>query len=146
VAPAAAVPVLLERLENGAWVPIMTVQSTAAGTFAATLDLPPGSVRASVQGPDGAVQSSAHRSIAVVRRMTLAMRCLREAARKSGEKSMVLRLGAEFKDDPHAPEPLAGDALAHWPAADLAQAPDPLRAALRAPRFLARTLPGLEPP
>ncbi len=73
VAPAAAVPVLLERLENGAWVPIMTVQSTPAGTFAATLDLPPGSVRASVQGPDGVVQSSARRSIAVVRRMTLAV-------------------------------------------------------------------------
>lgn len=73
VAPAAAVPVLLERLENGAWVPIMTVQSTAAGTFAATLALPPGSVRATVQGPDGVVQSSPRRSIAVVRRMTLAV-------------------------------------------------------------------------
>lgn len=73
VAPAAAVPVALERLANGAWVPIMTVQSTAAGTFAATLPLPPGSVRATVQGPDGVVQASGRRSIAVVRRMSLAV-------------------------------------------------------------------------
>ncbi len=73
VAPAAAVPVALERLENGAWVPLMTVHTTAAGRFAATLPLSPGSVRATVQGPDGVVRPSPRRNIRVVRRMTLAV-------------------------------------------------------------------------
>ena len=73
VAPAAAVPVAIERLQDGAWVPVMTIQSTAAGTFAATLALPPGNVRVSVQGPDGAIQTSPRRSIAVVRRLSLAV-------------------------------------------------------------------------
>ena len=73
VAPAAAVPVAVERLENGAWVTLMTIQSTAAGTFATTIPLPPGSVRVSVTGPDGVVSPSPRRSIAVVRRMTLAV-------------------------------------------------------------------------
>ena len=73
VAPAAAVPVVVEKLENGAWVPVITLTSTAAGAFATTLALGPGSVRVSVQAPDGTIQSSRRVSIAVVRRLTVAV-------------------------------------------------------------------------
>lgn len=73
VAPAAAVPVVVEKLENGAWVPLITIQSSAAGAFAATLPLGPGNVRVSVQAPDGTIQSSRRLSIAVVRRLTVAV-------------------------------------------------------------------------
>ncbi len=73
VAPAAAVPVVVEKLENGAWVPVITIQSSAAGAFATTLALGPGSVRVSVQAPDGAIRPSRRISIAVVRRLTVAV-------------------------------------------------------------------------
>jgi hypothetical protein len=77
VAPKAAVPVLIERLEGGAWAPLVTLRSRRNGTFAARLPLRrPGSLRASLQAPDGTLVSSRRRFVGVRRRVALRVRAI----------------------------------------------------------------------
>jgi lipoprotein-anchoring transpeptidase ErfK/SrfK len=72
VAPAAAVPVVVERLENGAWVPLVTLKSDRKGRFAATLPLRMSSnLRVSVATAEGTVASSRRRAVALRRRVAL---------------------------------------------------------------------------
>lgn len=72
VSPAAAVPVVVERLQDGAWAPLVTLRTTARGRFAATLPLTRTSnLRVSVQAADGTVSSSRRRSVALRRRVSL---------------------------------------------------------------------------
>jgi L,D-transpeptidase catalytic domain len=72
VAPAAAVPVVVERVENGAWVPLVTLKSDRKGRFAATLPLRvSSSLRVSVATAEGTVSSSRRRSVALRRRVAL---------------------------------------------------------------------------
>lgn len=72
VAPAAVVPVVVERLEADAWVPLVTLRSRADGRFAATLPLRrSGNLRVSVQAADGAVSSSRRRFVTVRRRVSV---------------------------------------------------------------------------
>jgi hypothetical protein len=75
VAPKAAVPVLIERLEGATWTPLATVQSRRNGRFAATVPVRgPGSLRASLQSPAGAVVSGRRRFVGVRRRVALRVR------------------------------------------------------------------------
>jgi hypothetical protein len=72
VAPAAAVPVLIERLEDGAWTTIATLRSNRAGRFEADLPLRrSGSLRAGVQGADGAIVAGRRRFVGITRRVSL---------------------------------------------------------------------------
>ncbi|HET6690228.1 MAG TPA: L,D-transpeptidase [Miltoncostaeaceae bacterium] len=72
VAPAAAVPVTVERLENGAWAPLVTLRSDRRGRFAAALPLrTSSSLRVSVATAEGTVASSRRRSVALRRRVTV---------------------------------------------------------------------------
>ena len=74
VAPAAALPVLVERLEAGAWTPLVTLTSAANGRFRARLPLARTSnLRVSVQLADGTLSSSRRRSVALRRRVSLAV-------------------------------------------------------------------------
>lgn len=74
VAPAAAVPVVIERLEGDAWVPIAAVGSESDGRFSAGLPLRrSGNLRASVQAPDGTVLPSRRRFVRAVRRVSLSV-------------------------------------------------------------------------
>ncbi|HSJ73565.1 MAG TPA: hypothetical protein VK904_04555, partial [Miltoncostaeaceae bacterium] len=75
VAPRAAVPVLIERLEGATWAPLATLRSRRDGRFAAKLPLrAPGSLRASLLAPDGTLGSSRRRFVAVRRRVALRVR------------------------------------------------------------------------
>jgi hypothetical protein len=75
VAPVAAVPVLIERLDAGAWAPLATVRSRRDGRFAAKLPLRrPGSLRASLETPAGTLVSSRRRFVGVRRRVALRVR------------------------------------------------------------------------
>lgn len=70
VAPAAAVPVAVERLENGAWATLVTLTSSPKGLFSARLPLSRTSnLRVSVTRADGTVVSSRRRSVALRRRV-----------------------------------------------------------------------------
>jgi lipoprotein-anchoring transpeptidase ErfK/SrfK len=72
VAPAAAVPVVVERLENDAWVPLVTLRSDRKGRFAASLPLRVSSnLRVSVATAEGTVSTSRRRSVALRRRVAL---------------------------------------------------------------------------
>jgi lipoprotein-anchoring transpeptidase ErfK/SrfK len=72
VAPAAAVPVVVERLEGDAWAPLVTLRSRRDGSFSADLPLRrPGNLRVSVAAADGTVSSSRRRFVAVTRRVDL---------------------------------------------------------------------------
>jgi L,D-transpeptidase ErfK/SrfK len=72
VAPAAAVPVTVERLENGAWAPLVTLTSDRRGRFRAALPLrASSSLRVSVATVEGTVASSRRRSVALRRRVAL---------------------------------------------------------------------------
>ncbi len=74
VAPAAAVPVVVERLRDDAWVPVATVRSGPDGRFATRLRVSgPGNLRASVTAADGTVSSSRRRFVSVRRRVSLAV-------------------------------------------------------------------------
>ena len=75
VAPKAAVPVLIERLEGTTWTPLATVQSRRNGRFAARVPVRgPGSLRASLQSPAGATVSGRRRFVGVRRRVALRVR------------------------------------------------------------------------
>jgi len=72
VAPAAAVPVVVERLEGEAWVPLVTLKSDRKGRFSAKLPLRLSSnLRVSVATAEGTVQSSRRRAVALRRRVAL---------------------------------------------------------------------------
>lgn len=72
VAPAAAVPVVVERLEDGAWTELVTLTSSPKGLFSARLPLSRTSnLRVSVTRADGTVVSSRRRSVALRRRVSL---------------------------------------------------------------------------
>jgi hypothetical protein len=72
VAPAAAVPVLIERLEDGAWTPLVTLRTRPNGRFAAALPLRRSSnLRASVQATDGTVVPGRRRFVGLRRRVSL---------------------------------------------------------------------------
>jgi lipoprotein-anchoring transpeptidase ErfK/SrfK len=72
VAPRMVVPVLVERLEGAAWGTIATVRSRRDGRFSTRLPLRrPGSLRVSVQAPDGTFSSSRRRFVGVRRRVGL---------------------------------------------------------------------------
>ena len=72
VAPAAAVPVAVERLEGGAWVALVTLKSDRRGRFAAKLPLRVSSnLRVSLATAEGTVASSRRRAVAVRRRVAL---------------------------------------------------------------------------
>lgn len=72
IAPAAVVPVVVERLEGDTWAPLVTVRTRADGRFAADLPLRrSGNLRVSVQGADGTVSSSRRRFVTVHRRVSL---------------------------------------------------------------------------
>lgn len=72
VAPAAAVPVVVERLDAGAWVPLATLRTRADGRFAASLPLRrSGNLGVSVQAADGTVSSSRRRFVTVRRKVSL---------------------------------------------------------------------------
>jgi hypothetical protein len=74
VAPAAGVPVLIERLEGDAWRTIATVRTGRGGRFSADLPLRRSSnLRASVQAPDGTLQTSRRRFVTLRRRVTLSV-------------------------------------------------------------------------
>ncbi len=74
VTPAAALPVMVERLEAGAWTPLATLTSAANGRFRARLPLARTSnLRVSVQLADGTLSSSRRRSVALRRRVSLAV-------------------------------------------------------------------------
>lgn len=78
VAPAAAVPVTIERLVGDAWQPVATTASRADGRFALRLAIgTPGNVRASVQGADGVAVPGARRFVRVVRRVSLRVASVR---------------------------------------------------------------------
>jgi hypothetical protein len=77
VAPKAAVPVLIERLEGTTWTPLVTLRSRRSGRFAAKLPLrTPGSLRASLQAPDDTLVSSRRRFVGVRRRVALRVRAI----------------------------------------------------------------------
>ncbi|HTI34374.1 MAG TPA: L,D-transpeptidase [Miltoncostaea sp.] len=72
IAPAAAVPVVVERLENGAWVPLVTLKSDRKGRFDAELPLRmTSSLRVSVATAEGGIASSRRRSVALRRRLAV---------------------------------------------------------------------------
>jgi lipoprotein-anchoring transpeptidase ErfK/SrfK len=72
VAPAAAVPVVVERLDDGAWVPVATLTTGADGRFAARLPVRrSANLRVSVQAADGTVSSSRRRFVTVRRAVSL---------------------------------------------------------------------------
>jgi lipoprotein-anchoring transpeptidase ErfK/SrfK len=72
VAPAAAVPVVVERLEGDAWQPLVTLRSDAKGRFSADLPLRRSSnLRVSVQTAEGPIASSRRRAVALRRKVTL---------------------------------------------------------------------------
>jgi lipoprotein-anchoring transpeptidase ErfK/SrfK len=72
VAPAAAVPVVVERLEAGAWVPLVTLRSDRRGRFEAALPLRVSSnLRVSVATAEGTVASSRRRAVRVFRRVAV---------------------------------------------------------------------------
>ncbi|MGD9571064.1 MAG: L,D-transpeptidase [Thermoleophilia bacterium] len=72
VAPAAVVPVAVERLEGDAWATIATVRTRADGRFAATLPLRrSGNLRVSVATAEGGVSTSRRRFVTVRRKVTL---------------------------------------------------------------------------
>jgi hypothetical protein len=74
VAPAAAVPVVVERLGDGVWSPIATVRSRADGRFAARLPLRrSGNLRVSVATAEGGVASSRRRFVTVRRTVRLSV-------------------------------------------------------------------------
>jgi lipoprotein-anchoring transpeptidase ErfK/SrfK len=63
---------VVERVENGAWVPLVTLKSDRKGRFAATLPLRvSSSLRVSVATAEGTVSSSRRRSVALRRRVAL---------------------------------------------------------------------------
>ena len=75
VAPAAAVPVVVERLEGGAWTTLVTLTSSSKGLFSARLPLARTSnLRVSVQRADGSLAVSRRRSVALRRRVSLEVR------------------------------------------------------------------------
>jgi hypothetical protein len=75
VAPAAAVPVLIERLEGTAWAPLVTLRSRRDGRFAARLPLRrPGGLRATLEAPDGTRMSSRRIFVGVRRKVRLQVR------------------------------------------------------------------------
>lgn len=77
VAPRAAVPVLIERLEGTAWTPLVTLRSRRDGRFAAKLPLRfPGSLRATLQAPDGTLVTSTRRFVSVHRKVALRVRAI----------------------------------------------------------------------
>ncbi len=72
IAPAAAVPVVVERLEDGAWVPVATLTTRPDGRFAARLPIGrSGNLRVSVQAADGTISSSRRRFVTVRRKVSL---------------------------------------------------------------------------
>jgi hypothetical protein len=72
VAPAVAVPVLIERLEGDAWTTIATLRATRAGRFSADLPLRrSGNLRASVQAADGTIVPGRRRFVGIARRVSL---------------------------------------------------------------------------
>ena len=74
VSPAASVPVAVERLEGDTWRTLVTLTSTAKGRFAAKLPLARTSnLRVSVLRADGEISSSRRRSVALRRRVSLAV-------------------------------------------------------------------------
>ena len=74
VSPAASVPVAVQRLEGGTWSTLVTLTSSARGRFAADLPLARTSnLRISVQRADGTLVSSRRRSVALHRRVSLAV-------------------------------------------------------------------------
>ena len=78
VAPAAAVPVVIERLAGDAWQPVATTSSAANGRFALKLKIEsPGSLRASVQGADGSALPGDRRFVGVSRRVSLRVSSVR---------------------------------------------------------------------
>jgi lipoprotein-anchoring transpeptidase ErfK/SrfK len=73
VAPPVAVPLVVERLEGGAWSPLATVRSSPDGRFASRLPLRrSGNLRVSVQAGDG-LASSRRRFVKVRRRVSLSV-------------------------------------------------------------------------
>ncbi len=75
VAPKAAVPVLIERLEGGAWTTLVSLRTGRDGRFAAKLPLRrPGSLRASLEAPVGTLVSSRRRFVGVRRRVVFQVR------------------------------------------------------------------------
>jgi lipoprotein-anchoring transpeptidase ErfK/SrfK len=78
VAPAAAVPVVIERLAGDAWQPVATTASAANGRFALKLTMEsPGNLRASVQAADGTTVPGDRRFVGVARRVSLRVASLR---------------------------------------------------------------------
>jgi lipoprotein-anchoring transpeptidase ErfK/SrfK len=78
VAPAAAVPVVIERLAGDIWQPVATTSSAANGRFALTLRMDsPGNLRASVQAADGTVVPGDPHLVSVARRVSLRVGSLR---------------------------------------------------------------------
>ncbi len=74
VAPAAAVPVAVERLEGGAWVQLVPLRSDRRGLFAAALPLRVSSnLRVSVATAEGTVAVSRRRAVALRRRVALSV-------------------------------------------------------------------------
>lgn len=72
VAPAAAVPVTIERHTGRAWRAVATVRADARGRFAADLPLRRGgSLRATVAGADGAAVPGPRKNVAVRRKVSL---------------------------------------------------------------------------
>jgi lipoprotein-anchoring transpeptidase ErfK/SrfK len=77
VAPRAAMPVLIERLDGATWTTLATLRSRPNGRFVAKLALrSPGSLRASVTAADGTVASSRRRFVAIRRRVGLSVRAV----------------------------------------------------------------------
>jgi lipoprotein-anchoring transpeptidase ErfK/SrfK len=77
VAPRAAVPVMIERLEGATWTPLVTLRSGRDGRFSAKLPLRvPGSLRATLQAPDGTLVTSRRRNVAVRRKVALRVRAI----------------------------------------------------------------------
>lgn len=74
LAPAAAVPVVVERLGDGEWTPIARLRSRADGRFVARLPLRrSGNLRVSVATADGGVASSRRRFVTVRRKVRLSV-------------------------------------------------------------------------
>ena len=74
IAPAGVVPVLVERLEGDAWQTLATLRTRSDGRFAADLPLARTSnLRVSVPLDDGTLSSSRRRSVALRRRVSLAV-------------------------------------------------------------------------
>ena len=77
VAPGVAAPVLIERLEGTTWTPLATVESRRNGRFAAKVPMRgPGSLRASLRSPTGAVIAGRRRFVGVRRRVALRVRAI----------------------------------------------------------------------